>query len=127
MNKVRAKKHLGQHFLTDLSVARRIVDALGGENGAGGDGQEDACTLEVGPGMGVLTQFLTDRPGFRVVEIDAESVTYLHAHYPNLQVIEGDFLRLDLGELSGGRAVRVIGTEYPTPDGTCIRDCGAGD
>lgn len=86
-DKVRAKKHLGQHFLKDLSIARRIVDSVGG-----------GAVLEVGPGMGVLTQFLLQRNDIdlKVIEVDTESVTYLRAHYPDLRIIEGDFLRLDL-------------------------------
>lgn len=92
MDKVRAKKGLGQHFLTDLSVARRIAATL------------DACTglpvLEIGPGMGVLTQFLVEAGhDVTVVEIDTESVDYLHANLPALphdRIVEGDFLRLDL-------------------------------
>lgn len=86
---VKAKKFLGQHFLTDEGIARRIVDSM-------------KCTthrvLEIGPGMGVLTKYLlADRlPDFHVVEIDHESVDYLHAHYPTLDVIEGDFLKLDI-------------------------------
>ncbi len=85
---VRAKKHLGQHFLTDLRVAERIAATL----------PEAGALLEVGPGMGVLTQFLLDRP-LTVCEIDPESVAYLRTHYPTLQIIEGDFLRLPLGNL----------------------------
>ncbi len=91
--KVRAKKHLGQHFLTDLAVARRIAGSLPAEAG------EEV--LEVGPGMGVLTQFLIERSaaeGFALAaaEIDAESVAYLAANYPSLKVTEGDFLQMDL-------------------------------
>ncbi len=86
---VRAKKALGQHFLTDQSIARNIVDALQGHQ-----------ALEVGPGMGVLTQYLLPRPdtALKVVEIDGESVAYLKKHYPELEgnLIEGDFLKMDL-------------------------------
>ncbi len=89
---VRAKKHLGQHFLTDLNIAKRIADSLTNE--------ERMPVLEVGPGMGVLTQFLSQMPtvDLSVVEIDTESVVYLKEHYPELKIIEGDFLRLDLNK-----------------------------
>lgn len=102
---VRAKKKLGQHFLTDLSVARRIADSV------------DACperpVLEVGPGTGVLSQFLIDkgRP-FRAVEIDRESVAYLNKHYPELDVITGDFLTMNLNDVFGGRQFVLTGN-YP--------------
>lgn len=90
---VKAKKHLGQHFLTDLNIAKRISDALELETGM--------PVLEVGPGMGVLTQFLLQNEKYNtsVVEIDHESVKYLRIHYPQLNIIEGDFLRLKLEEL----------------------------
>ena len=92
MNEVKAKKFLGQHFLTDESIARRIVDSLS---------PSTTHVLEIGPGMGVLTKYLVDKPGldFHVVEIDRESVAWLHDHYPTLDVIEGDFLKLDLTSL----------------------------
>lgn len=94
MKRVRAKKHLGQHFLNDLSIARRIADSLQ---------TPPAHVIEVGPGMGVLTQFLVQRTDIdlQVVEIDTESVAYLNVHYPQLagRIIEGDFLNLDLGAL----------------------------
>ena len=92
MNEVKAKKFLGQHFLTDEAIARRIVDSLSPSAGR---------VLEIGPGMGVLTKYLITRENtdFRVVEIDRESVAWLHEHYPTLCVIEGDFLRMDLTDL----------------------------
>ena len=92
MNEERAKKFLGQHFLTDETIARRIVDSLA---------PEAHRVLEIGPGMGVLTKYLIERPDtdFHVVEIDRESVAWLHEHYPTLDVIEGDFLKLDLTSL----------------------------
>lgn len=92
MTEVRAKKFLGQHFLTDENIARRIVDSLS---------STAHCILEIGPGMGVLTKYLIAREGidFHVVEIDYESVEYLHNHYPTLDIIEGDFLRFDLSTL----------------------------
>ena len=92
MTEVKAKKFLGQHFLTDDGIARRIVDSLS---------PESHSVIEIGPGMGVLTKFLIDRADtdFHVIEIDRESVAYLHDHYPSLHVIEGDFLRFDLSAL----------------------------
>ena len=70
MKQVRPKKNLGQHFLTDLSIARRIADTV--------DACPDLPVLEVGPGMGVMTQYLVEKPRpFKVVEIDRESVEYL--------------------------------------------------
>lgn len=94
MSKVRAKKHLGQHFLKDLGIARNIAHSLSLNN--------YSKLLEVGPGMGVLTQFLIplDIETF-VIEIDKESVSYLKKHYPELDnhLIEGDFLKLPLQEI----------------------------
>lgn len=97
MAEVRAKKALGQHFLTDLNIARKICDSLSGGS------QENPCeVLEVGCGMGVLTQFLLRRDDIRTwgAEIDTESVEYLHAHYPDFapRLIEGDFLKMNLEE-----------------------------
>jgi 16S rRNA (adenine1518-N6/adenine1519-N6)-dimethyltransferase len=91
---VRAKKHLGQHFLTDANIARNISDGLSGK----GYNQ----VLEIGPGMGMLTQFLLESENIvHVVEIDSESVSYLKEEYPELEnrIIEGDFLKLDLASL----------------------------
>lgn len=94
MSKVRAKKHLGQHFLKDLEIARDIAHSLSLNN--------YSKVLEVGPGMGVLTQFLIplDIETF-VIEIDKESVSYLKKYYPELNnhLIEGDFLKLPLQEI----------------------------
>ncbi len=89
---VRAKKYLGQHFLKDEFIAQRIADSLTGAT---------PNVLEIGPGMGVLTKYLIPKQelDFKVIEIDTESVKYLHDHYPTLQVIEGDFLKLDLDAL----------------------------
>lgn len=96
MAKVKAKKYLGQHFLEDKNVARRIVESL--------PIQEKTSVLEIGPGMGVLTQFLINQPLIDLVaiEIDHESVIYLHKHFPDLKVIEGDFLQLDLQKIFPG-------------------------
>ena len=107
MKQVRPKKNLGQHFLTDLNIARRIADTV------------DACpeipVLEVGPGMGVLTQYLMEKPRpVKVVEIDTESVEYLHANFPRLRdnIIGEDFLRMDLNTLFEGRRFVLTGN-YP--------------
>ena len=107
MRSVRPKKFLGQHFLTDLSTARAIADTV------------DACpelpVLEVGPGMGVLTQFLLpkNRP-LKVVEIDFESVAYLRRNFPQLeeQIIEDDFLKMHLERTFGGQPFVLTGN-YP--------------
>jgi len=97
MAEVRAKKALGQHFLTDLNIARKICDSL-----SGGSSEKPCEVLEVGCGMGVLTQFLLRRDDIRTwgAEIDTESVEYLHAHYPDFapRLIEGDFLKMNLKE-----------------------------
>jgi 16S rRNA (adenine1518-N6/adenine1519-N6)-dimethyltransferase len=87
---VRAKKSLGQHFLTDLNIARKIAEAVS----AGGD------VLEIGGGMGVLTQFLLERGDINLygIEIDRESIAYMREHFPDFspRLIEGDFLKFDL-------------------------------
>ena len=91
---VRAKKHLGQHFLTDLDIARRITEGL-----------SHNCNqiMEIGPGTGVLTQYLVQRPevDLKLIELDGESVEYLTAHYPELKgrIFFKDFLKLDLKEI----------------------------
>lgn len=107
MKTVTPKKHLGQHFLTDLDIARRIADTV------------DACpqlpVLEVGPGMGVLTQYLIKKPRLiKVVEIDRESVAYLRNNFPDLtdNIIGDDFLRMDLSAVFGGGPFVLTGN-YP--------------
>ena len=88
MKQVRPKKNLGQHFLTDLSIAKRIADTVD-------EPFANLPVLEVGPGMGVMTQYLVEKPRpFKVVEIDRESVAYLQEHFPSLynNIIGGDFL-----------------------------------
>ncbi len=111
---VRAKKALGQHFLTDLNVARRIADTISPE--ALGTHAEAWGTLpvaEVGPGMGVLTRFLLEAGrSVKAIELDDESVEYLHREMPGLEVVEGDFLRLPLETLFGGEKFALIGN-YP--------------
>jgi len=107
MKQVRPKKNLGQHFLTDLSIARRIADTV--------NACPDLPVLEVGPGMGVMTQYLVEKPRpFKVVEIDRESVAYLTSHsvLRTPQIIEGDFLRMDLRTVFGGQQFVLTGN-YP--------------
>lgn len=91
---VRPKKHLGQHFLTDQDIAQRIVESLT-QHGA------YEQVLEIGPGTGVLTQYLVQENHYRttVMEIDGESVVYLQRKYPGLSIIEQDFLKADLSVL----------------------------
>jgi len=91
MEKVKPKKHLGQHFLIDLSIAERIAAQVTGHGGV-------KQLLEIGPGMGVLTDYLLNGDlDVNLIEIDRESIAYLHKKYPSLQdkVIEGDFLKFD--------------------------------
>lgn len=103
MQQVRAKKFLGQHFLKDLSVAQKIAETI-----------EEGPVLEIGPGMGVLTQFLLKNPRIQLtaIEIDRESVAYLKEWYPELHLIEGDFLKLDLDVIYPSGNFNVIGN-YP--------------
>ncbi|MCX6239683.1 MAG: 16S rRNA (adenine(1518)-N(6)/adenine(1519)-N(6))-dimethyltransferase RsmA [Bacteroidia bacterium] len=102
---VRAKKNLGQHFLTDKNIARDIVDSLKATN--------LSRILEIGPGMGVLTNFLLENKNYEtfVIEIDHESVEYLHKHFPQLKdrIIEGDFLQLDLESQISDQPFALIG------------------
>ena len=103
MQQVHAKKFLGQHFLTDLSVAQKIAETV-----------TSGRTLEIGPGMGVLTQYLLKNPQIELtaIELDRESVAYLQEWYPELHLIEGDFLKLDLNKLYPEGEFNVIGN-YP--------------
>lgn len=104
---VRAKKSLGQHFLTDLSIAERIASTL--------DDYRQQPTLEVGPGMGVLTEFLLEKGhDLTVVELDQESVHYLQINFPQLdgRIVAEDFLKLDLRQIYGDRQFSIIGN-YP--------------
>lgn len=94
---VQAKKFLGQHFLKDLNIAEKIAQSLTTTTA-------NTKVIEVGPGMGVLTQFLLKMPlDLSVIEIDRESVTWLKEHFPALEgrIIEGDFLQLDLKAILG--------------------------
>jgi 16S rRNA (adenine1518-N6/adenine1519-N6)-dimethyltransferase len=95
MEKVKPKKHLGQHFLTDLSIAERIANSVKGHEGV-------SKVLEIGPGMGVLTDFLLKNPQeLYLIEIDRESIAYLSQKYPFLKerIIEGDFLKFDFSQV----------------------------
>lgn len=107
MRTVKPKKNLGQHFLTDLNIAKAIADTV------------DTCpnipVLEVGPGMGVMTQYLMPKSReLKVVEIDSESVAYLYEKYPELRqnIVGEDFLKMDLNNLFGGRQFVLTGN-YP--------------
>lgn len=100
---VKAKKHLGQHFLLDEGISERIAHALILPNNCN-------HVVEVGPGTGVLTKYLLKQPyQLKAVEIDGESITYLNQHYPTLEIIDQDFLRLDLQELYGNSSISIIG------------------
>jgi 16S rRNA (adenine1518-N6/adenine1519-N6)-dimethyltransferase len=104
MKAVRAKKKLGQHFLVDLNIAQKLADTLTFNN--------YDSVLEVGPGMGVLTQFLIQKTAhLHVIEIDSESVLYLKKHYTKDQfkLIEGDFLKLNLQEYFTTKPLALIG------------------
>ena len=104
MDKVKAKKHLGQHFLNDENIAQKIADSLTLEG--------YSRVLEIGPGMGVLTKYLLEKPiETYVIEIDTESVDYLNAHYPKLhgKIISKDFLRYNLKEVFGEEPYAIIG------------------
>ena len=112
MKQVRPKKNLGQHFLTDLTIAKRIADTVD-------EPYAHLPVLEVGPGMGVMTQYLVQKPRpFKVVEIDRESVAYLKGtlfrdeQSGESAIIEGDFLRMDLKEVFDGQQFVLTGN-YP--------------
>ena len=107
MKAVKPKKNLGQHFLTDLNIAKRIADTV--------DACPDIPVLEIGPGMGVMTQYLYPKEReFKCVEIDKESVAYLQEAFPRLEggIIGDDFLRMDLNDVFGGRQFVLTGN-YP--------------
>ena len=115
MQQVHAKKFLGQHFLTDLTVARKIADQAYPQPLPEGKGENNPIqVLEVGPGMGVLTQYLLKNPNIQLtaIEIDRESVAYLKEWYPELHLIEGDFLKLNLDIIYPEGEFNVIGN-YP--------------
>ncbi|MBA3899232.1 MAG: 16S rRNA (adenine(1518)-N(6)/adenine(1519)-N(6))-dimethyltransferase RsmA [Bacteroidetes bacterium] len=93
-DKVRAKKHLGQHFLNDEAIAQNIVESLSIKG--------YSKVLEIGPGMGVLTKYLVKKPelDLSVIEIDRDSIAYIESHFPELKgkIISGDFLKFPLNE-----------------------------
>ena len=103
MHGIRPKKFLGQHFLRDQDIARKIVESLSMDN---------PVVFEVGPGTGVLTRFLIQQPIEKLilVEIDRDSNEYLKTHFKksNIQLIESDFLKLKLGDYSDGN-ISIIG------------------
>jgi 16S rRNA (adenine1518-N6/adenine1519-N6)-dimethyltransferase len=105
MDKVRAKKHLGQHFLKDEGIAKDIADTLIKSS-------EYSKVLEIGPGMGVLTKYLLEK-NFEtyVIEIDTESVEYLSANYLKLsnRIIEKDFLKYNINEVLNDEPFAIIG------------------
>ena len=110
---VKAKKHLGQHFLKDEGIAKNIADSLTE------DGYDNV--LEIGPGMGVLTKYLLQKkPKITVIELDRESIAYLHDTFPSehiklntskdkFEIIEGDFLKYDLSTIFNKKQVAIIG------------------
>lgn len=101
---VRAKKHLGQHFLCDENIAQKIVSSALDDNDA-------EVLMEVGPGAGVLTKYMIERPGFMALDVDTESIEYLRKQYPQYshKILEQDFLEADLKTLSGNKKFTVIG------------------
>ena len=104
MTVVRAKKNLGQHFLTDLNIARKIVGSLTAGS---------TKVLEIGPGMGVLTQYLFQSESFETIalDIDRESIDFLKNKFPQFanQIVYGDFLKSDLAQLVGLGSYSIIG------------------
>lgn len=95
MNRVKAKKYLGQHFLNNEDIAHSITNLLS---------EDEKNVLEIGPGMGILTKYLLQQNlTLKVVELDQESVLYLQSFYPKLgdQIIAADFLTIDLASLFG--------------------------
>jgi 16S rRNA (adenine1518-N6/adenine1519-N6)-dimethyltransferase len=108
MEAVKAKKHLGQHFLKDASICDNIANQLTGHGGY-------SKILEIGPGMGALTKSPLKRPDsdVYVMDIDKESIVYLHENFKELstnnKIIDGDFLKIDLKEIFGDVSFAVAG------------------
>ncbi len=102
---VKAKKHLGQHFLCDENIAKKIVDAV--LEGS----KEDMMVLEIGPGTGVLTKHLIERENFLALDIDTESIAYLKQTYPAhaSKILEADFLETDLSSVTGNKPFNIVG------------------
>ncbi len=106
---VKAKKHLGQHFLTDKSIAKKIAETL--------QSKTYSEVLEIGPGMGILTKYLLDNTNYTtsVIEIDGESVTYLKEHFKDLatngkwRIFQQNFLKVNLQELYPNKQFAIIG------------------
>jgi len=99
---IAVKKQLGQNFLTDRNITRKIVRL----SGAG----PDESILEIGPGFGALTREIIDvRPSFTVVEKDPKLAAFIRAEYPQLQVIEADFLKTDIETVAAGKKLRILG------------------
>jgi len=101
---VRAKKHLGQHFLNDENIAKKIVEAMTDE-------KSENAVIEIGPGTGVLTKYLIDKPNFFALDVDRDSIAYLKETYPihASRIIECDFLKKDLKEIVGNQKFNIIG------------------
>lgn len=99
---VKAKKHLGQHFLTDLNIAQKIVNAVP---------QDELAILEIGPGTGVLTQYLIERDNFTAFDIDIESIEFLKQKYPQFadKIVFQDFLEADLTPFASKGKFKVVG------------------
>ncbi len=106
MDKVKAKKHLGQHFLTDKNICQKIANQYSSHN-------ECKTVLEIGPGMGALTAFLLEQKDLdvHVMEIDTESITYLNEHFPLLhgKIYPNDFLKTKLETIFGDKPFAVVG------------------
>lgn len=102
---VKAKKHLGQHFLCDENIAKKIVDAV--LEGS----KEDMMVLEIGPGTGVLTKHLIEKENFLALDIDTESIAYLKQTYPAhaSKILEADFLETDLSAVTGNKPFNIVG------------------
>ena len=122
---VRAKKHLGQHFLIDEDIAKKIADSL--------IGKKYANILEIGPGMGVLTKYLLEKkPKITVMELDYDSVAYLKETFPlehlkldtskeKFSIIEGDFLKQDINKIFNNEQFAIIGN---FPYNNCFQSSG---
>lgn len=100
---VQAKKYLGQHFLKDEAVCQQISEAMEGA-------RQEEKIVEVGPGMGAITKYLIEKyKNLSVVEVDGESITYLTKTYPELDIVDFDFLKLDLTSLNNGESFKIFG------------------
>ena len=104
--KVKAKKHLGQHFLKDKGICKKIADQYKSHKGC-------EVAIEIGPGMGALTEFLMEKKNTEwwTLDVDDESIGYLKEHYPQLgeRIVHGDFLKIDPLQLVGNRQFAVVG------------------